>query len=177
MFAHMKIINSHYIPLPEPHWLIIDPKASIYVQIGTLTVVEEAPKAKGKYGIVTHSHPVVTFADGELAWTSFQKTAKCFDFPYFGTNGVDEYKFHPTQKPVALYAWILKNYAKDGDRIFDPMMGSQSSRIAAYGLGFDYVGCELDKEYFDTGCERFNKECKGEIVMADGSIVKQTMLF
>ena len=67
MFAHMKIINSHYIPLPEPHWLIIDPKASIYVQIGTLTVVEEAPKAKGKYGIVTHSHPVVAFADCEKA--------------------------------------------------------------------------------------------------------------
>ena len=63
----MKIINSHYIPLPEPHWLIIDPKASIYVQIGTLTVVEEAPKAKGKYGIVTHSHPVVAFADCEKA--------------------------------------------------------------------------------------------------------------
>ena len=61
----MKIINSHYIPLPEPHWLIVDPKASIYVQIGTLTIVEEAPKVKGKYGIVTHSHPVVTFADCE----------------------------------------------------------------------------------------------------------------
>jgi hypothetical protein len=63
----MKIINSHYIPLPEPHWLIVDPKASIYEQIGTLTVVEEAPKAKGQYGIVTHSHPVVAFADCEKA--------------------------------------------------------------------------------------------------------------
>ena len=63
----MKIINSHYIPLPDPHWLIVDPKASIYEQIGTLTVVEEAPKSKGKYGIVTHSHPVVVFADCERA--------------------------------------------------------------------------------------------------------------
>ena len=123
-------------------------------------------------------NPVVTFADGELAWTSFQKTAKCFDYPYFGTNGVDENKIHPTQKPVALYAWLLKNYAKPGDRIFDPMMGSQSSRIAAYKMGFDYVGCELlDKEYFDKGCERFNRECKGEIVTKDGNIVKQMSLF
>lgn len=63
----MKIINSHYIPLPDPHWLIVDPKASIYVQIGTLTVVEEAPKAKGQYGIVTHDHPVVVYADCEKA--------------------------------------------------------------------------------------------------------------
>ena len=88
-----------------------------------------------------------------------------------------EYKFHPTQKPVELYAWILKHYANPGDRIFDPMMGSQSSRIAAYKMGFDYVGCELDKEYFDKGCERFNRECKGEIVTKDGNIVKQMSLF
>ena len=59
----MKIINSHYIPLPEPRWLIVDPKGAIYEQLGTLTVVEEAPKEKGKYGIITHSHPVVAFAD------------------------------------------------------------------------------------------------------------------
>ena len=57
------------------------------------------------------------------------------------------------------------------------MMGSQSSRIAAYKMGFDYVGCELDKEYFDKGCERFAKECKGEIKLKDGSIVKQASLF
>ena len=86
-------------------------------------------------------------------------------------------KVHPTQKPVALYAWLLKNYAKPGDRIFDPMMGSQSSRIAAYKMGFDYVGCELDKEYFDKGCERFNRECKGEIVTASGHVIRQTSLF
>ena len=74
-----------------------------------------------------------------------------------------EIRIHPTQKPVALYAWLLNKFAKPGDRIFDPMMGSQSSRIAAYKMGFDYVGCELDKEYFDKGCERFNRECMGEI--------------
>ena len=72
---------------------------------------------------------------------------------------------------------MLNKFAKPGDRIFDPMMGSQSSRIAAYKMGFDYVGCELDKEYFDKGCERFNRECKGEIVTKDGNIVKQMSLF
>jgi site-specific DNA-methyltransferase (adenine-specific) len=56
-------------------------------------------------------------------------------------------------------------------------MGSQSSRIAAYKMGFDYVGCELDKEYFDKGCERFDKECKGKTKTADGHIIKQTTLW
>ena len=122
-------------------------------------------------------NPVVTFADGELAWTSFQKTAKCFDSPYFGTNGVDAIKIHPTQKPVALYAWLLKNYAKPGDRIFDPMMGSQSSRIAAFKMGFDYVGCELDKEYFAKGCERFDRECRGLYRSDNGKTYQQTSIF
>lgn len=122
-------------------------------------------------------NPVITFADGELAWTSFQKTARCFDYPYFGTNGVDKNKIHPTQKPTALYAWILNTYREGVTKVFDPMMGSQSSRIAAYKLGFDYYGCELDKEYFDKGCERFNKECKGEFETTDGKIITQLSLF
>lgn len=58
--------------------------------------------------------PVVTYADGELAWTSFCKTAKCFDYPYFGNINTDKTRIHPTQKPVALYAWIFKNYSRGG---------------------------------------------------------------
>ena len=113
----------------------------------------------------------------ELALTTFtDKTAKVFHYSVARQNN-DEERIHPTQKPVALYAWILKNYAKEGDTIFDPMLGSGSSRIAAYKMGFDYVGCELDAEYFAKGCERFNRECKGEIVTRDGHIVKQTSLF
>ena len=111
----------------------------------------------------------------EYAWTSFNANAKVCECSSLGTK--DDPRFHPTQKPVDLYAFCLKHYAKPGDRIFDPMMGSQSSRIAAYKMGFDYVGCELDKEYFDKGCERFNRECKGEIVTKDGNIVKQMSLF
>lgn len=64
-----------------------------------------------------------------------------------------------------------------GGKIFDSHMGSQSSRIAAYKLGFDYYGCEIDKEYFDKGCERFNLECKGEIILPSGKTIVQQSLF
>lgn len=114
-------------------------------------------------------------SDGELAFSSFGSVLRIYTLNRVAL--LQEGTIHPTQKPVALYAWLLKNYAKPGDRIFDPMMGSQSSRIAAYKLGFDYVGCELDKEYFDKGCERFNRECKGEIITASGHVIKQTSLF
>ena len=116
-----------------------------------------------------------TMAMAEYAWTSFNENAKVVELPPQGKS--TDPRFHPTQKPVELYAWLLKHYAKEGDRIFDPMMGSQSSRIAAYHLGFDYVGCELDKEYFDKGCERFNRECKGEITTKDGRKMRQLTLF
>ena len=64
-------------------------------------------------------------------------------------------RIHPTQKPVALYKWLLKNYAKEGDKILDTHLGSGSSRIAAYDMGFDFYATELDKEYFDAGNKRF----------------------
>ena len=117
----------------------------------------------------------LTMADCELAWTSYKKPARIFLM-----NRVELLKegtIHPTQKPIALYAWLLSTYGGGCKTIFDPMMGSQSSRIAAWKLGFDYVGCELDKEYFEKGCERFNRECKEEIKAANGKIIKQLTLF
>lgn len=99
--------------------------------------------------------PVPTYSDGELAWTSFTKTAKCFDYPYFGSTGADTERIHPTQKPVAIYIYIYRQYAQPGDRILDTHLGSGSSRIAAYELGLDFVGYEIDKEYFDKQEERF----------------------
>ena len=95
----------------------------------------------------------------ELAWSSF--TIKCnkFEFLWAGfKKQVQEQRIHPTQKPVALYIWLLENYAKPGDKILDTHMGSQSSRIAAWKMGFDYWGCEIDQEYFDQGCARFEDE-------------------
>jgi site-specific DNA-methyltransferase (adenine-specific) len=86
-------------------------------------------------------------------------------------------KIHPCQKPIALYAWILDNYAKVGDRIFDPYLGSGSSRIAAYKKGFDFYACELDVEYFNAQEERFRRESLGEVKQSDGVIVKQQSLF
>lgn len=100
-------------------------------------------------------NPVVTYADGELAWTSFAKTAKCFDYPYFGTNGADAQRIHPTQKPVALYRWIYQHYAKPGYKILDTHLGSGSSRIAAYDAGLDFTGYEIDPTYFKLQEERF----------------------
>lgn len=101
--------------------------------------------------------PVDTYADGELAYTSFNGTAKCFDYPYFGSTGADNNRIHPMQKPVVLYRWIFNNYAKPGDKILDTHLGSGSFRIAAYDAGLDFVGCEIDKIYFDLQEERFER--------------------
>lgn len=93
-------------------------------------------------------------AMAEYAWTSFNSNAKVFEFPPQGKKGD---RFHPTQKPIELYHWVLNNYAKPGDKILDTHLGSGSSRIAAYDLGFEFVGCEIDKTYFDKQEERWAK--------------------
>lgn len=120
--------------------------------------------------------PAVSYADGELAWTSFQKTAKCFDYPYFGNINTDKIRIHPTQKPVALYAWIFKNYSRGGQKILDTHLGSGSSRIAAYKMGLDFYGCELDKEYFDKMEARFQQECNG-VEVINNVTIQQNSLF
>lgn len=90
----------------------------------------------------------------EYAWTSFNENAKLFEYRPQGEPGD---RFHPTQKPIALYKWILGLYAKDGDKILDTHLGSGSSRIAAYDLGYDFVGYEINKEYYDKQEKRFQK--------------------
>jgi site-specific DNA-methyltransferase (adenine-specific) len=100
------------------------------------------------------------FADCELAWTSFNTAVRIYKYKWAGMLQGNmknkEIRIHPTQKPVQLYKWLLKNYAKPNDKIFDSHLGSQSSRIAAYQMGFDFWGTELDAEYFEAGCKRFN---------------------
>ena len=109
--------------------------------------------------IVWDKNNTGNFADAELAWTSFDSPVRIFKFSWNGMIQQDmknkEERIHPTQKPVQLYKWLLKNYAKPGDTIFDSHMGSQSSRIACWDGGFDYVGTELDPEYFEAGNKRF----------------------
>ncbi len=98
----------------------------------------------------------VSFADGELAWTSFDKTLVKAKIDYSGFQGMDDGgKIHPTQKPVKLYDWIFMKYAKAGDLILDTHLGSGSSRIAAYKGGFNFVGFEIDAEYYEKQEKRF----------------------
>ncbi len=120
--------------------------------------------------------PWDNFSQVEMAWTSFDKPAKLFRMGSRGGNNIEE-KIHPTQKLVELYAYLLKHFAKTGDKIFDPMMGSQSSRIAAYKMGFDFVGCELDEEYFRKGCARFEYTCLEETKLPNGKTIKQLSIF
>ena len=94
-----------------------------------------------------------TMAMAEYAWTSFDGNAKVFDCAPQGKNG--DPRFHPTQKPIALYAWILHNYAKQGDTILDTHLGSGSSAIAAWELGFEFTGIEIDEEYYNNAVKRF----------------------
>lgn len=96
-----------------------------------------------------------SMAMAEYAWTSFNSNAKVFEYAPQGKIG--DQRFHPTQKPVALYEWIFKLYADPGMKILDTHLGSGSSRIAAWDAGLDFVGCEIDKTYFDLQEERFRK--------------------
>ena len=89
----------------------------------------------------------------EYAWTSFNDNAKCYEKPSNGQQG----RFHPTQKPVDLYKWIITNYAKDGDKILDTHVESASSLIACEELGFKYVGFEIDETYYKLGQERLER--------------------
>ena len=122
----------------------------------------------GKGFIYWHKgNPVPNFADGELAWTSFNKVAKQFDYRYYGNlegNTSASEKHHPTQKPVKLYEWLLMNYAKEGDKILDTHLGSGSIAIACHNLGYDLTACELDKEYYNAAMERI-EEHKQQLTM------------
>ena len=100
-----------------------------------------------------------SLADGELAWTSFNKALRIFEMSRgkaLAKNNEQGGRFHPTQKPEMLYSWILQNYAKAGDLILDTHLGSGSSRIAAYKGGFNFVGFEIDAEYYEKQEKRFN---------------------
>lgn len=117
------------------------------------------------------------WGDGEFAFTSFKGSITKFDYAWNGMIQGDmkekEKRIHPTQKPVALYKWLLKNYAKEGDKILDTHLGSGSSRIAAYDMGFDFTGYELDEDYFNAQEERFKRHCsQGNII----HLVEQTKM-
>ena len=93
------------------------------------------------------------YSDGELAWTSFDMVLKEFTMRSEQGNG----RFHPTQKPVKLYEWLIKNYAKESDKILDTHLGSGSSRIAAHKANLPFMGFELDEDYFKASVKRFEQ--------------------
>ena len=109
--------------------------------------------------------PMPTLSDCEIAYCSMRNNVKMFSYTQIGNVFGNDYqidwnqsRIHPTQKPVKLYEWLLKNYAKEGDRILDTHLGSGSSAIAAHYGGFDFVGTELDEDYFKASQERFERE-------------------
>lgn len=115
----------------------------------------------------------VTFAQFEMAWTSFNSSCKKIELTNSGKG-----KIHPTEKPVRLYKWLLTHYAKQGDKIFDPFLGSGSSRIAAHDLGFDFYATELDKDYFEAQEKRFAEHIQQpQLFEAEISAPKQDLLF
>ena len=93
-----------------------------------------------------------SFARCEMAWTNCKVPAKIYAY-----RSQDGDRIHPTQKPVALYKWLLSRYAKPNDKIFDSHVGSGSIRIACHDMGFDFEGCEIDKDYWEAQEDRFNQ--------------------
>lgn len=99
----------------------------------------------------------VSFASCEFAWTNFDSVAKTYYQSPINADGKNG-RIHPTQKPVALYKWLLHNYAKQGDKILDTHLGSGSIAIACHQMGFDLTGSELDKDYFEAMQKRIKLE-------------------
>ena len=110
-------------------------------------------------------------SDCEILWTNCISSVRLFVYMWAGFKKAKsrteprtmngnmksvEQRIHPNHKPIDFYKDMIENYAKPGDKILDTHMGSQSSRIAAYQMGFDYYGCELDPDYFRDGCKRFD---------------------
>ena len=105
------------------------------------------------------NHQIDNYSDGELAWTSFDTVLRKVTYDWIGLGYCNSSekgtRIHPTHKPIFLYEWILQKYAKPNDLILDTHLGSGSSRIACHKAGLDFVGCEIDKDYFDKQEARF----------------------
>lgn len=100
-----------------------------------------------------------SLSQAELAWVSNSGRVSIFRYLWNGFQKEQpEDRFHPTQKPLKLYRWILTNYANKGDKILDTHLGSGSSRIAAYDMGFDFWGFEIDRDYYEAQEKRFKEQ-------------------
>jgi len=117
-----------------------------------------------------------SFSDCEIAFISHMNSTRLFKYTWDGFrqgNGKNkEKRIHPTQKPVALYKWLLKNYATPGQLIFDSHLGSGSLRIACHDMGFDFVGCELDYDYWKAQEERYKNHIANQELIPPEEIQK-----
>ncbi|MFA6102193.1 MAG: DNA methyltransferase [Victivallaceae bacterium] len=120
--------------------------------------IENMPVKNSSCWIFWDKKTTGDFADGELAWTSFKTAVRKFEWLWSGFKKQEfEERIHPTQKPVALYKYLLSKYASTGDRILDTHGGSMSIAIGCYDLGFNLTLCEKDGDYFYPGVERYKK--------------------
>ncbi len=115
-------------------------------------------------GVIVWQKNGTAFGEAEIAICSTHKSVKVFEYTWNGMIQQNmknkEIRIHPTQKPVALYKWILKNYATEGDKILDTHLGSGSIAIACHDLGFELTACELDTDYFNAAMKRINDHKK-----------------
>lgn len=127
---------------------------------GANYMAEYIPNSQG-WVVWDKENGTTNFADAELAFTSFDRATRIFRFMWNGMLQGNmknkEDRIHPTQKPVALYKWLLKNYAKPDQTILDTHLGSGSSRIAAHEMGFDFTGFDIDPDYFYASDKRFQQ--------------------
>jgi site-specific DNA-methyltransferase (adenine-specific) len=148
-------------PMPYEYFMELKRVSKHQIIWGANHFIQNIPQANSSSWVVWYKNgqnPQSTNADCELAYTSHKTAVRYFryDWSGFGAINAGEDKVHPTQKPVALYKWLLKNYAKEGDRILDTHLGSGSSAIAAHDGGFEFVGCEIDADYYAAAVKRFN---------------------
>lgn len=122
--------------------------------------IEAMPRNASCWIVWDKDNGNTNYADCELAWTSFPGAVRRFKYLWSGMRqerqGANhQYRIHPCEKPIPLYAWIFSRFAKPGDKILDTHLGSGSSRIAAYNAGLDFVGFEIDPDYFRAQEERY----------------------
>jgi len=119
-------------------------------------------------GVIVWQKNGTAFGEAEVAICSTHKSVRVFEYTWNGMIQQDmknkEHRIHPTQKPVALYRWLLQNYAQKGDKILDTHLGSMSIAIACDMEGFDLTGCELDPEYFKAGMKRIEMYKKQQTI-------------
>jgi site-specific DNA-methyltransferase (adenine-specific) len=151
-FATLYKDSSRWDILPqEQYWIELFRVSKDQIIFGANYFLEYLPNTRG-FICWDKVQSMPTFSACELVWTSYDKPSKIIR-----KQSTDLSRFHPTQKPIELYDWILKNYATEGQSILDTHVGSGSSRIAAYKGGFNFTGFEIDPEYHALQEARFRE--------------------